>query len=73
MSQLFSNNGIVICDFNKEGSLVVVLAGNFYSSEVETLRSDAVNSLLLKGDKKGIFNSEPFFNLFFLHLKVLKT
>ncbi len=60
MAQLSSTNGIVIEDFDEDGSLDIIIAGNMYNSEVETPRNDAANGLLLKGNGKGDFNSLPF-------------
>lgn len=56
-AQLSSVNGIVIEDFNTDGFLDILLAGNMYHSEAETARNDAGIGLLLKGDGKN--NFEP--------------
>ena len=47
--------GIIIEDFNGDGNEDVLLAGNFYVSEVETGRADAGIGLYLKGNGKGNF------------------
>ncbi len=54
-AQLSNVNQIVVQDFDKDGNLDAVLAGNLYSSEVETPRNDASNGLFLKGNGKGNF------------------
>ncbi len=54
-AQLSSINKIMVEDFDKDQNLDVVIAGNLYSSEVETPRHDASNGLLLKGDGTGNF------------------
>lgn len=46
-------NGIVAEDFDKNGTIDLLLAGNLFQSEVETGRADAGRGLLLFGDGKG--------------------
>ena len=41
-------NQIVVKDFNNDTKLDIVIAGNLYSSEVETPRNDASNGLCFK-------------------------
>ena len=48
-------NQILVKDFNFDGHLDVLLAGNLYSSEVETPRADAGVGSLLCGNSKGAF------------------
>ena len=48
-------NGILIQDFDKDGFLDALLAGNDYATEASTGRYDALTGLLLKGDGKGHF------------------
>jgi hypothetical protein len=55
LAQLSSVNGIVVKDIDSDGLLDAVLAGNLYSSEVETPRNDSGNGLVLKGDGSGRF------------------
>ncbi len=55
IAQISSVNDFIVKDFNKDGNLDVVLAGNLYGSEVETPRNDAGNGLVLFGDGKGKF------------------
>ena len=56
-AQLSSVNAILTEDFDRDGKLDLLLAGNLFVSEVETTRNDASVGLLLKGDGKG--NFEP--------------
>ncbi|MCH8330906.1 MAG: hypothetical protein IH946_05930 [Bacteroidetes bacterium] len=43
-------------DFNGDGNTDLLIAGNFYVSEVETGRADAGTGLLLLGDGSGKFS-----------------
>ncbi len=56
-AQISSINQILVKDFDRDGHLDAILAGNLHSSEVETPRNDASNGLFLKGDGQG--NLEP--------------
>lgn len=56
-AQLSSINQIVVDDYDKDGALDFLIAGNLYVSEVETPRNDASYGLLLKGDGKGGFEA----------------
>jgi hypothetical protein len=47
--------GMVTEDFDQDGNLDVLIAGNDYGTEVSVGRHDAMNGLLLKGDGKGNF------------------
>jgi hypothetical protein len=58
--QLSSINGIVADDFNGDGNLDLLVAGNLYSSEVETPRNDASYGKLLLGNGQGDFDPIPF-------------
>lgn len=58
LAQISSINQFVINDFNEDGNLDVVLAGNLYNSEVETPRNDASLGLYLEGDGKGNFKAK---------------
>lgn len=50
-AQISSINDILIDDFNKDGIKEVLIAGNLYTSEVETTRNDAgYGSLIMLGD-----------------------
>jgi len=55
-AQLSSINQILIDDYNKDGHLDAIIAGNLYSSEVETPRNDASVGLFLAGNGKGSFD-----------------
>ncbi|WP_373517516.1 VCBS repeat-containing protein [Pricia sp.] len=46
---------ILVQDFNKDGNLDVILAGNFFGTRVKYGRYDANKGLLLLGDGKGSF------------------
>lgn len=55
-AQLSSINDILVDDFNHDGNLDALLAGNLFVSEIETPRNDAGYGLLLLGDGTGEFN-----------------
>ncbi|AUP78934.1 VCBS repeat-containing protein [Flavivirga eckloniae] len=55
LTQLSSVNGIVVNDLNSDGNQDIIIAGNLYSSEVETPRNDASLGLVLLGDGTGGF------------------
>jgi hypothetical protein len=55
LAQLSVINRILVEDFNKDGNLDALIAGNLHASEVETPRNDAGIGLLLAGDGKGGF------------------
>ena len=59
MAQISSVNSILVEDFNNDGNLDLVIAGNLYGSEAETPRSDASIGLFLRGDGKGNFEPVP--------------
>lgn len=58
LAQVSSINKFVVDDFNSDGNLDVVLAGNLYNAEVETPRNDASFGLYLLGDGTGDFKAE---------------
>jgi hypothetical protein len=58
-AQVSSINQFLVGDYDKDGFLDVLLAGNLYASEVETPRNDAGHGLFLKGNGKGSFESVP--------------
>jgi len=60
LAQISSVNDFIVEDFNTDGHLDILLAGNLYHAEVETARNDAGYGLLLLGDGKG--NFEPWIN-----------
>ncbi len=54
-AQYSSINDILIEDFNNDGHLDMLFAGNLYNAEVETARNDAGFGLLMLGDGNGQF------------------
>ena len=54
-AQISAVFGIVYDDFDQDGFMDIVIAGNLYGSEVETPRGDAGHGLFLTGDGKGGF------------------
>ncbi|MBU2949915.1 VCBS repeat-containing protein [Tamlana agarivorans] len=58
-SQFSSINGILINDYDGDGLLDALVAGNLHNAEVETPRNDAGFGLFLKGNGKGDFESIP--------------
>ncbi len=60
-SQLSSINSILNFDFDKDGYLDIIVAGNLYGSEVETPRNDASYGLFLKGGD-STFKALPAFH-----------
>ena len=56
-AQLSSINKIQVDDYDKDGALDAIIAGNLFSSEVETPRNDGGYGLFLKGDNKGSFKA----------------
>ena len=59
LAQTSSINEILIDDYNLDGNLDILVAGNLYASEVETPRNDAGHGLLLEGNGKGEFTAIP--------------
>lgn len=58
LAQISSINKFVVNDFDADGNLDVVLAGNLYNPEVETPRNDASFGLFLQGDGAGNFKAK---------------
>ena len=56
-AQFSSINQILVDDYDKDGNLDALIAGNLYVSEVETPRNDASFGCFLKGDGKGNFKA----------------
>jgi len=57
MAQISSVKCFLTEDFDEDGNLDIVLAGNMYETEVETPRNDASYGLFLRGDGMGNFKS----------------
>ena len=58
LAQLAPANAIVIEDFNQDGNLDALLAGNLFVSEIETPRADAGTGVLLLGNGQGDFTAK---------------
>ncbi|MFT4761278.1 MAG: hypothetical protein ACI9XO_003220 [Paraglaciecola sp.] len=54
-AQVSPINGIVSADFNQDGKIDLLVAGNHYGAEVETTRADAGIGLLLTGNGRDFF------------------
>jgi hypothetical protein len=54
-AQIAPVQGIICDDFNKDGHLDLLMAGNKYGFEVETNPANSGNGILLLGDGKGNF------------------
>jgi hypothetical protein len=59
LAQITNQNSVVIMDIDIDGHEDIVMAGNLYASEVETVRNDAGTGIWLKGDGKGNFKAIP--------------
>lgn len=57
LAQLSSINKTLIEDYDGDGNLDCVIAGNLYESEIETTRNDSSIGLFLKGDGLGNFKA----------------
>jgi hypothetical protein len=58
-AQLSSINGMIIDDFNKDGNLDILAAGNLFNMEVVTPRNDGSIGVYMEGDGKGGFKTKP--------------
>jgi len=56
-AQLATAFGVSVADFDGDGNEDIFLAQNYFSSQPETMRSDAGRGLLLLGDGKGNFRA----------------
>ena len=56
-AQLAPINAVIARDFNKDGNIDLVVAGNYFQTEVETPRYDAGKGLVLKGNGDGTFET----------------
>lgn len=59
LAQTSCINKIVVDDYNQDGNIDAIIAGNLHASEVETPRNDAGVGLLLLGDGTGNLNPVP--------------
>jgi hypothetical protein len=50
---------MIIDDFDRDGNLDILAAGNLFDVEIVTPRNDSGVGLFLKGDGKGSFKSIP--------------
>jgi hypothetical protein len=55
-AQMAPVNGIICHDFNKDGKIDILMAGNRYGLEVETNPCNAGNGVFLRGDGNGQFS-----------------
>jgi enediyne biosynthesis protein E4 len=61
-------NTLIIKDFNKDGHLDILGAGNNFGAEIETVRYDGGRGILMIGDGNGKFNSlAPWESGFFVN------
>jgi hypothetical protein len=58
-AQLSSINGMIIDDFNKDGNLDILAAGNLFNMEIATPRNDGGVGVFLKGAGNGSFEVIP--------------
>ncbi len=58
-AQLLPINDLIIEDINQDGHLDIIAAGNLFGMEVETVRPDAGEGLILMGNGKGNFSPLP--------------
>ncbi len=56
-AQLSNVNQILVDDYNNDGNLDILTAGNLYVSEIETTRNDSGYGQLLIGDGNGNFKA----------------
>lgn len=56
-AQLSPNNAIIIDDVNNDGINDIIMSGNMYGAEVETVRYDAGRGVVLLGNDKGNFTA----------------
>ena len=55
LAQIAPINDIIVIDLNEDGNKDLIVAGNMYGAEVETVRYDAGNGLVLLGNGDGTF------------------
>jgi hypothetical protein len=59
-AQISSINSIISTDVHGDGNLDLIVAGNIYDMEAETVRNDAGIGLYLRGDGRGNFTPFPY-------------
>ena len=59
-AQLSAINDFIIDDFDSDGNIDILAAGNLYNMEVVTPRNDGGIGVFLKGDGKGHFTAVPY-------------
>jgi hypothetical protein len=59
-AQVTNMNAVVVDDIDQDGFKDLVLGGNLYTMEAETMRNDAGIGLWIKGNGKGSFISQPY-------------
>ncbi len=62
LAQIAPTNSILVKDINQDQHLDIIIAGNLYATEVETIRADAGIGLYLEGDGNGNFSPVPYYN-----------
>lgn len=72
-AQLSSINDFIIDDFNNDGKLDILAAGNLFNVEIVTPRNDASIGVYLEGDGKGSFESRPGWETGFFAPKDVKS
>ena len=58
-AQLSAINDMIVDDFDNDGNLDILAAGNLFETEIVTPRSDGSVGILLKGNGKGEFEAVP--------------
>ncbi len=58
VAQTYPINDVLIDDYDQDGNLDMIVAGNLYVSEVETPRADAGIGTLMLGDGQGGFSPQ---------------
>ena len=59
-AQISNINSVIIRDVDKDGNDDLILAGNLYPMEAETIRNDASVGVWMRGNGKDKFQSVPF-------------
>lgn len=59
-AQISNVNSIAIRDVDGDGNKDVILAGNLFTMEAETIRNDAGTGMFMKGDGGGSFRAMPY-------------